>query len=78
MKVLFIIPLLIVAAISGYNLLYTADTLFLMVLHFTVFFACGFSAALLVRSMYTIRYIETEKVQPSEILLQEGATLQHS
>lgn len=77
MKLLFITPLIIVAAISGYNLLYTADSLFLLALHFVVFFICASAIVLLARSMFSLQVTEVENSGEGEAMPQDATAWQH-
>lgn len=85
MRLLLLLPVLALMAVSGYNLYYelTADavtgSLAVIVLHGAVTAMCIYFAALIVRSMFTIRYVErTEKPVLNRTENYEELTLQQS
>ena len=85
MKLLLLLPVLALMAISGYNLYneLTADavtgSLAIIVLHGAVTAMCLFFAGLIIRSMFTIKYVErTERLVLNHAQDYEELTLQQS
>lgn len=85
MKLLLLLPVLALMAISGYNLYneLTADavtgSLAIIVLHGAVTAMCVCFTALIVRSMFTIRYVEkTERPVLTRTQNYQEFTLQQS
>ena len=85
MKLLLLLPVLALMAISGYNLYneLTADavtgSLAIIVLHGAVTAMCLFFAGLIIRSMFTIKYVErTERQVLNRTQNYQELTLQQS
>ena len=85
MKLLLLLPVLALMAISGYNLYNEMNVdavpgnLAVIVLHTAVTAMCLFFAGLILRSMFAIKYVEKEEMpvlkhrQGYEELLQQSA-----
>lgn len=79
MKLLLLFPLLLVSGVSAYNLFTTADSIFLYAMHTGVLLLCLAMIGLLIRSLFTVTYVEVEdQVEIAEPVTDEEFVLQHS
>ena len=84
MKLLLLLPVLALMAVSGYNLYNelaidaVPGNLAIIVLHTAVTAMCLFFTGLIIRSMFTIKYVERERPVLNHAQDYEELTLQQS
>lgn len=71
-----LLPVFALMAVSGYNLSAGNNTLAVVILHLIVMAVCLFFVAMIVRSMFAIKYVEAP--QPENRQAYEELNLQHS
>ena len=76
MKLLLLLPISALLAISGYNLSTGSNNLAVMLLHFFVMALCIVFAALIIKSMFAIKYVEMPETEDKQAY--EELNLQHS
>lgn len=76
MRLLLLLPILALLAVSGFNLSAGNNSFAVVVLHLVIMALCVTFIAMIVKSMFTIRYVEMPEKESKQAY--EGLDLQHS
>ena len=76
MRLLLLLPILALLAVSGFNLSAGNNSFAIVVLHLVVMVLCITFIGLIVRSMFAVRYVEIPENDSGQTY--EGLDLQHS
>ncbi|MCW4467463.1 hypothetical protein OGH69_00650 [Flavobacterium sp. MFBS3-15] len=76
MRLLLLLPILALMSVSGFNLSAGNNSFAVVVLHLLVMAMCIIFIAMIVKSMFTVKYVEMPEKETRKAY--EGMDLQHS